>query len=276
VPDTAIRFFPNPYTIERILTRSIDNICKMFTTSRFSSCRIAAVPAIAGLTALTACGGTSTDASEGSTDVATLESSDGLGDVQTSEATRDATLTADEAALEFSACLRDQGLDVPDIGVDADGNVQVRDAFENIDRGDESFRDALQSCNEILADAGFGGGGGGPGGGIRDNVEVQDAFVALTDCVREQGFEEATEITLGQPGGGQAGGGQEAGDGAPDGGQRGQGENQGPGAGDRTNRLATQMGLDPEDLDVVAAMEVCSPILDEAFSAAGVEPRGGN
>jgi hypothetical protein len=244
----------------------------MFMTSRFSSCRIAAAPVIAGLAALTACGGTSTDASEGPTDVATLESGDGLGDGQSSEATGDATLTADEAALEFSSCLRDQGLDVPDIGVNANGNVEVRDAFENIDRSGESFRDALQSCNEILDDAGFGGGGAGPGGGIRDNVEVQDAFVALTDCVREQGFEEATEITLGQPGGEQVGGGQEPGDG----GQRGQGESQGPGAGDRTSRLATQMGLDPDDLDVVAALEVCSPILDEAFSAAGVEPRRGN
>lgn len=252
----------------------------MFTISRPTSSRLAAVPVIVGLAALSACGGTSTAASEVEADVAslddvaTLEVDDSSDDAQAPEADGEATLTADEAALEFSACLREQGLDVPDIGVDADGNVDVRDAFENIDRGDESFREAQQACNELLADAGFGGGGRGAGG-IGDNVEIQDAFVALTDCVREQGFEEATEITLGQPGGGQAGD-QDAADGPPADGQRGQGENQGPGAGDQTSRLATQMGLDAEDPDVVTAMDACAPILDEAFSTAGIEPRGGN
>jgi hypothetical protein len=253
----------------------------MSTTSRFSLYRLAAVPVIAGLTALSACGGASTDASRAEADVAslddvaTLEVDDGSGDDATSEADGETTLTADEAALEFSACLRNQGLDVPDIGVDADGNVEVRDALENIDRNDDSFREAFQECNELLAGAGFGGGRGGAGGGIADNVEIQDAFVALTDCVREQGFEEAAEITLGQPGGGQAGG-QDAADGPPADGQRGQGENQGPGAGDQTSRLATQMGLDPEDPAVVDAMDACAPILEEAFSTAGIEPRGGN
>ena len=253
----------------------------MSTTSRFSSARLAALPVIAGLAALSACGGASTDASGSEADVAslddvaTLEVDDGSDDGPPSEADGEATLTADEAALEFSACLRDQGLDIPDIGVDADGNVEVRDAFENIDRGDDSFRDALQACNEVLAEAGFGGGGGGARGGIGDNVEIQDAFVALTDCVREQGFEEATEITLGQPGGEQAGG-QDASDGPPVDGQRGQGENQGPGAGDQTSRLATQMGLDPADPAVVDAMDACAPILEDAFSTAGIEPRGGN
>ncbi len=250
----------------------------MFTTM---SSRLAVIPVVAAFAALSACGGTSTDASGADADVAslddvaTLEADDGSSDGQTSEADGETTLTADEAALEFSACLRDQGLDVPDIGVDADGNVEVRDAFENIDRSDDSFREALQGCNELLADAGFGGGGRGAGGGIADNVEIQDAFVALTDCVRDEGFEEATEITLGQPGGGQAGG-EDAADGPPADGQRGQGENQGPGAGDQTSRLATQMGLDPEDPAVIDAMDACSSILDDAFSTAGIEPRGGN
>lgn len=248
----------------------------MFTTLRSSSSRLALVPVVAAFAALSACGGTATDASGADADVAslddvaTLEADDGSSDGQTADADGETTLTADEAALEFSACLRDQGLDVPDIGVDADGNVEVRDAFENIDRTDDSFRDALQGCNELLADAGFGGGGPRAGGGIADNVEIQDAFVALTDCVRDEGFEEATEVTLGQPGG------QDAAGGLPADGQRGQGENQGPGAGDQTSRLATQMGLDPEDPAVIGAMDACSSILDDAFSTAGIETRGGN
>lgn len=234
-----------------------------------------AVPAVAALT-LSACGGTTsaTDASSAdasSNEVASLDDTESLPDVQ--DAT--STLDADEAALEFSACLREQGLDVPDIGVDADGNVQVRDALDAVDRTDGSFRDAMDACADILADTGFGGGGGGPGGGIRDNVEIQDALVELTDCMRDQGFDEATELTLGQPGGGQAADGETAGE-PPADGQRGQGQGQGPGQGDRTARFITQMGLDPEDPAVVEAMDVCAPIIDDAFTAAGVGQPGGN
>ena len=230
------------------------------------------VPALAALT-LSACGGT-TSATDASSDAASANEVASLDDTEVVPDAQDATSTldADEAALEFSACLREQGLDVPDIGVDADGNVDVRDALDAIDRSDGSFRDAMDSCADILADIGFGGGARG-GGGLGDNVEIQDALVELTDCMRDQGFDEATELTLGQPGGGQDG------DGAgqpPADGQRGQGERQGPGQGGQTTRFITQMGLDPEDPAVVAAMEVCAPILNEAFTAAGVGQPGDN
>jgi hypothetical protein len=233
------------------------------------------IPALALLT-LSACGGTTstTDASSDdalANEVASLDDSEALPDAQDAGS----TLDADEAALEFSACLREQGLDVPDIGVDADGNVQVRDALDAVDRTDGSFRDAMDACADILADTGFGGGGGGPGGGLRDSVEMQDALVELTDCMRDQGFDEATELTLGQPGGGQAADGEAAGEPSADR-QRGQGEGQGPGQGDRTARFITQMGLDPEDPAVVEAMDVCVPIIDDAFTAAGIGQAGDN
>ncbi len=237
------------------------------------------VPVLTALT-LSACGGT-TSATDTSSDVASanevasLDDTEALSDVEGAES----TLDADEAALEFSACLRQQGLDVADIGVDADGNVQVRDALNSVDRTDGSFREAMNACADIIADAGFGGGAGGRGG-LQDNVEIQDALVELTDCMRDQGFDEATELTLGQAGGGQAAD-AEATDGEATGeppadGQRGQGEGQGPGQGDRTARFITQMGLDPEDPAVVEAMDVCAPIIDDAFTAAGVGEAGGN
>ncbi|MEM9042551.1 MAG: hypothetical protein AAGD33_21915 [Actinomycetota bacterium] len=241
--------------------------------------------------ALSACGGT-TSADGGSSetspdDVSNLEettidaSSDEVASLE--ETTDDAdstdagsTLDADEAALEFSACLREQGLEVPDIGVDADGNIQLRDAFAEIDRTDELFQTAMGTCQGIIADVGFGGGGGGPGAAIRDNVEVQDALVELVDCMRDEGHTDATQLELGQPGGqgadGEGGGPPQAGQG----GQAGQGQGQGPGQGGRATRLITQMGLDPEDPAVVESMEVCMPIIDEAFAAAGVGPQGSN
>lgn len=229
------------------------------------------VPALTALT-LSACGG-ATSATDASADAASANEVASLDDTEAQPDVQDATSTldADEAALEFSACLREQGLDVPDIGVDADGNVQVRDALDAIDRSDGSFRDAMDACADILAGTGFGGGAGGPGGNLRDNVEIQDALVELTDCMRDQGFDEATELTLGQPGGGQDG--DETGQ-PPADGQRGQGERQGPGQGGQTTRFITQMGLDPEDPAVVDAMEICAPIIDEAFTAAGVGQPG--
>ncbi len=234
-----------------------------------------AVPVLTALT-LSACGGetSATDASSdvaSANEVASLDDSAALPDVEDAAS----TLDADEAALEFSACLREQGLDVADIGVDADGNVQVRDALDSVDRTDGSFREAMDACADIIADVGFGGGGRGPGGGVQDNAEIQDALVELTDCMRDQGFDEATELTLGQPGGGQAPDGEAAG-GPPADGQRGQGEGQGPGQGGQTARFITQMGLDPEDPAVVEAMDICAPIITDAFTAAGVGQAGGN
>jgi hypothetical protein len=249
---------------------------QIFPTSGSSAGRLSGrahwlitVPVLTALT-LSSCSGT-TSATDTSSDVASanevasLDDTAALSDVEDTES----TLDADEAALEFSACLREQGLDVADIGVDADGNIQVRDALNSVDRTDGSFREAMNACTDIIADAGFGGGRGG----LQDNVEIQDALVELTDCMRDQGFDEATELTLGQAGGGQAAGAEATGE-PPADGQRGQGEGQGQG--DRTARFITQMGLDPEDPAVVEAMDVCAPIIDDAFTAAGVGQPGGN
>ena len=223
-------------------------------------------------------GGSSTEDSAAADDGDVSQSDEvaSLDDTSTDDATADGetTLAADEAALELSECLREQGLDVPDIGVDADGNVEVRDAFENIDRADDSFQEAFQACADLLEGVQFGGGRGG----LEDNTALEDAFVAVTDCVREQGFEDAEELNFGQPGDGGQGGGQGGGqfggeDGPQGGGQFGRGE--AVGDADRNERLATQMGLDPEDPAVITAMEVCGPILEDAFSDFGAGQGGG-
>lgn len=213
--------------------------------------RWVAVPALLALGALSACGGTSTDASNAPSEVASL---DAEADSSGSDA-EDNSLDPDEAALEFSQCLRDAGLDVADIGVNADGNVDLRGALDNVDRSDPAIGEAFESCTDILSDVGFGGGGGA----LRGSAEFQDALLAVTDCVRDEGFE---NVSAPGPGPGGAGGGQPnggAGAGQQDDGARG-------------SRLAAQMGLDSEDPAVIAAMDTCLPILDEVL--AGIDSAG--
>ncbi|MEM8705128.1 MAG: hypothetical protein AAGE98_01625 [Actinomycetota bacterium] len=234
-------------------------------TTRRLTLSLAALALLAG-----ACsGGDEADASVG---VATLD------DVETETAATetdptetDTELDADEAALAFSACMREQGLDFPDIGVDAEGNPDLRDAFvsSGITPGSEDFQSGMAACGEILQTAGFGGGGGRAG--LADNPEITDAFVEFSACVRDAGYD-VGDLTLGGPGGGQgAGAGQGAGDGQ---GQRGQGQGQG-GFGDRGERIAEQLGLDDEDPAVVETIDQCMPIIDTALAGAGVGQPGG-
>ncbi|MEM8926442.1 MAG: hypothetical protein AAGD35_23295 [Actinomycetota bacterium] len=221
-------------------------------------------------------------------EVATLQDEVGsLGDAADAATVDDQTsdLSADEAALAFSACMRDEGLDFPDLAVDADGNIALQEAFQSVDRGAEGFRAAMDACSDLLGQAGF--------GGRREAVqspEVQDALLAFSDCVRDEGFD-VGDLTLGggPGGGGQGGGGNAAGqaqadgEGGADGDGGADGEGgpaqgrRGAGFGNRGARIADNLGLDYEDPAVQEAIDGCMPIIDEAFTAAGIGggPGGG-
>ena len=174
----------------------------------------------------------------------------------------------DEAALEFSECLRGEGLDVPDIGVDADGNIDLRDAFAGAGPGQEGFREAMEACGEILEGIAFGGGAGG----VRDDSAMADAFLELTECIRAEGFEDIPDLTFQAPGG-RPGGDGEAPEPPADGETPEPGEGRGPeGFGDRTTMIAAQLDLDPDDPEVAAALDTCMPVLDEALG--GFAPGG--
>ncbi|MEM9203915.1 MAG: hypothetical protein AAGC53_19920 [Actinomycetota bacterium] len=166
-------------------------------------------------------------------------------------------LEADEAALAFSACMRDEGLDFPDIGVDAEGNLNLREAFaeSGVTPGSDGFRAGMEICGDILASAGFGGGRAA----LADNPEIQDASVEFSECLRDAGYD-VGDLTLGGPRQGQAQG---------DGQARGQGQGQ-SGFGDRDARIAQQLGLDIDDPAVAATIDECMPILDTALANAGV------
>ncbi len=222
--------------------------------------RFLAVVAVCALI-VAACGG----GSDGEvTGVASLEDIAGAAEPADDAPAGDAELEADEVALEFSQCMRDQDLDFPDVGVNAEGNPDLRSSFQASDLtpGSDEFRSAMEVCGEILQGAGFGGGRAA----LADDPAIQDAFVEYSECLRDQGLD-VGDIQLGGGGApgasaGQAGAGE---DGAP---QRGQGQGQG-GFGNRADRIANQLGIDPEDPVIAEALDVCGPILDEALAGFG-------
>ncbi len=183
----------------------------------------------------------------------------------------DPDLEPDEAALQFSQCMRDQGLDFPDLSVDAEGNIDVRAAFQAIEPGTEGFRQAMEVCSEILQQTGFGGGRRQ----VQESTEFEDALIGFSECLRDEGFD-VGDLTLGGPGGGGDGA---AGDGQGDGnppdeggpGQRGE---RGQGFGNRGARFAENLGLDYEDPEVATAVDGCLEIVDSALAELGVEAQG--
>jgi hypothetical protein len=218
-----------------------------------------------GFALLVGCSG-----SDASTGVASLS-----GSGESSVATDGGTELTEEKALEFSQCMRDNGVeDFPDPTVDADGNVQLGGGGPGAGaadgaspRQDEDFQTAQEACGSLLDGLTFGGGRGGPGGGF-DNTELQDALVAFSDCLRDEGLD-VGDITFGPPpdatGNGTADGateGSTAPQAPPAAGERGPG-------GDPSQRMIESLGLDPDDPAVQAALEKCQPLLDDAFSNFG-------
>jgi hypothetical protein len=230
-----------------------------------------AIVALVALVGSACSSGADASADEG---VASLEvtAAGDAASAQTEEETPD--LTSDEAALAFSACMRENGISFPDLAVGADGNIELRDSFQDADPGpqDPAFRAAMDECRPMLESAGFGGGRGA----LLDNVEVADALVEFSDCVRDAGYD-VGDVDFGQPGQnrGTPPDENQAADGAADGqgeggGQNAEGGNRQGGFGNIGSRFAEQLGLDPEDPDVIATMDSCTPIITDAMAAAGI------
>ncbi len=217
-----------------------------------------------------ACGGAAESATEG---VASLDVAAGSGEETAAAGDGTTDLEPEEAALAFSACMRDEGLDFPDIAVDADGQIDLRNGFDDLDPRSEDFQAAMQNCQSFIESAGFGEGGRA---GVGEDVEIQDALVEFSACVRAEGYD-VGDIELGNPG--QAGGAApdtdtdaataDGTDGEAADGGRGQGQRQG-GFGDRSTQFATQLGLDGDDPEVAAVIDGCMPIIDDALGDTGL------
>ena len=125
-----------------------------------------------------------------------------------------ATRTDEDAALEFADCLRDEGVDVDDPSVNADGSVNLQSMF-----GDQAGRGpgavigdnegAFEACGDLLDGVAF-----GPGGNGFDQTELQDQLVEFAQCLRDQGLDvndpDLSNLGRGQGAAGEGGGGPEA------------------------------------------------------------------
>ena len=82
--------------------------------------------------------------------------------------------------FEFSECMRDEGIDVGDPTVDADGNVSLGTPMSMItDHG--ALMAAYEACNDFIGGRALGHGG-------EDRTAVHDRLVDFAKCVRENGF----------------------------------------------------------------------------------------
>ncbi len=124
-----------------------------------------------------ACSSGSSDATGG---VATLEST-------TTQATGDAAAVSpddEQALLAFAQCMRDNGVDMEDPTVDADGNLRIQPprnaASEDFDR--EAAREAFNACANLLEGVAL-----GPFDG--DLTELEDTLVEYAACMRDNGYD---------------------------------------------------------------------------------------
>ena len=121
--------------------------------------------------------------------VAACSSGDDAGKVASLESAEDssiadvaASIDDEQALINFSACMRDQGMDFPDPIVDADGYPRFDFASpEDIDR--DALFEAGEACREHLEGVVL-------GLSDFDTAEFNDTFLEYAACMRENGFEE--------------------------------------------------------------------------------------
>lgn len=134
-----------------------------------------------------ACGGSSDDG------VASLET-------ETTPAVDEAVdieVDNEQALTEFAQCMRDNGIDMDDPTVDANGNLTFggQSQEENIGEFDQdALQAAFDACEEYLA-------GVAMGFTDTDLSEFEDTLLEFTTCMRDQGFDMADPDLSGGPGG---------------------------------------------------------------------------
>ena len=148
-----------------------------------------------------ACGG----GGDPSSDVASLS-----GDVTITrpiaEAVEDSSGSPEEALLAFASCMRENGLDVADPTVDAEGNLSLGrpgggggGAGAGFDR--QAAEAAFEVCGDLLEGVTL-------GFGAQDRTGLEDDLLSFASCMRDNGFDmpdpdfSATPGGAGGPGGG--------------------------------------------------------------------------
>ncbi|HSF84661.1 MAG TPA: hypothetical protein VLG28_03245 [Acidimicrobiia bacterium] len=128
---------------------------------------------VAGAMLLGACGGS--DASEG---VATLDDT-----TTTTAVESDRVSDNEQAVLTFTACLRENGLEVRDPRMDENGNVDIESFLEVATEVDpEDAEVAVEACSDLLDDIELG----------FDQIDLtglQDTLIEFSACMRDNGYD---------------------------------------------------------------------------------------
>ncbi len=94
-------------------------------------------------------------------------------------------LGLEQVTLSFASCMRDQGIETPDLRLDAQGRPMLDDLRAGVDTTSPEFRLALTECAPILTLAGA--------LDLRRDPELQAVIVnqlqAFAECVRAEGLE---------------------------------------------------------------------------------------
>jgi hypothetical protein len=134
-------------------------------------------PLVALVLVVSACGG-----DESGNEVATLETT-ATPDAPTTTTER---LAADEALLEFSACMRENGIDLPDIAIGPDGAPLLDPSLvDDIDIQSDEFTAAFSACLPIIAASGAFQQTTDP----EELAEQRDQLVSFSQCMRDEGIE---------------------------------------------------------------------------------------
>ena len=125
-----------------------------------------------------ACGG----GEDGESGVASLSTVDDGGNGSAAGVTGDGAVDPEQAMLDLTQCLRDQGIEIADPTVDAEGNPQL--ARPEFDEGgaNEAFRTAIRECGELLEGVTLGRQG-------LDFSALQDTLVEYAGCMRDNGYQ---------------------------------------------------------------------------------------
>lgn len=108
-------------------------------------------------------------------------------------AVEEEVLDEEEKMMAFTQCMRGEGIELVDAGVDADGNVQRPIRAEGAQVLEEDFEAAMEMCGKHLEAM-------TRSRERRDVSEQVDKLVALATCLREKGYdvEDPTAETLDQ------------------------------------------------------------------------------
>ena len=124
-------------------------------------------------------------------EIASLEADSANTSDDDSDADVDPVAESEAAMLAFTQCLRDQGIDVDDPTMDADGNMQlppiniempdvVADPDELPDMSE--FEDMIAPCEEHLE-------GVVSTFSSADTTEIEDMLLAYAECMRDNGVD---------------------------------------------------------------------------------------